>query len=370
MTEKDTKSASKIAEQTNAATAKHSDIKKFTEVFKSRNVSSDELISIEKNATETLKQAKNDRAISAVKLDDAQSDEAVLSEKEIDFLTEKSPIFKQLSEPTLPELPRENRARLQMQSPTRIYLYWSTAESPFQTLRRIFGAAAGDYALVARIVNETRNRQQTVLISAEGSWWFEVDANSVYRADIGFYAAHRPFVRLMFSNTIETPRSNPSPRGDFSVDWAISANQFARVLDSSGYAQDAVEVALAGDDFKFAETATKTAFAQMIGAPEIEFPQDYAGEIRFILLALAAGRSPESLRGQISANLFALLLENAANLSAENALKALEENFGEFADQPLEENFGEMVFGASAINFPRFSRRKNFPKFPLVSSSR
>ena len=48
------------------------------------------------------------------------------------------PIFKELSEPKLPELPKDNRARLQMQSPTRAFLYWSFENNPFQTLNQRF----------------------------------------------------------------------------------------------------------------------------------------------------------------------------------------------------------------------------------------
>jgi hypothetical protein len=190
----------------------------------------------------------------------------------------------------------------------------------------------------------------------------------MYRAEIGFYAAHRPFVRLMFSNTVETPRKSPSSRSDFSLDWAVSSNQFAQVLDVSGYAQDAIEVALAGDDAEFAESATRTAFAQVTGKQEIDFTEDNAGEIRFVLLALASGYQVENLRGQISKNLFAKLLENAENLSAEKALNALQENFGEFADETIEENASQTVFGASSINFPRFSKRRVLPKFAPISS--
>ena len=283
---------------------------------------------------------------------------------------EQSEVFKELAEPKLPELAKENRARLQMQSPNRLYFYWSMENNPFQTLNRIFGGNAENYRLVAKLVNQTQNREEVVPIEAEGSTWFDVDADSTYRTEIGFYAAHRPFVRLMFSNRVKTPRKNPSPHRDFSSDWAVSANQFAQVLDVSGYAHDAVEVALAGDDLEFADNAARNAFTQIIGSEEDDFVGNDASEIRFALLALASGYSPESLRGHISKNLFAKLQENAEKLSAEKALNALQESFGEFTEETIEEGFGQTVFGASLINFPRFSRRKALPKFAPISSLR
>jgi hypothetical protein len=87
-----------------------------------------------------------------------------------------------------------------------------------------------------------------------------------------------------------------------------------------------------------------------------------------VLLALASGYRAENLRGQISKNLFAKLLENAENLSAEKALNALQENFGEFSDETIEEGFEKAVFGASLINFPKFSKRRVLPKFEPISS--
>jgi hypothetical protein len=368
MNEKDMEKKSANAEQSETASEKKTEIENLIEDFKVRTISSAEMIKGEALQGETLPSNKIGKDISSSKSNYLQLDGDDLSEKDIDSLIEKSPVFRELSEPKLPELPKENRARLQMQSPNRLYFYWSTKNNPFQTLNSVFGGNAGIYTLVARLVNRTQNSEEIVPIETEGATWFDVDADSTYRAEIGFYAAQRPFVRLMFSNTVETPRKSPSPRSDFSLDWALSSNQFAQVLDVSGYAQDAIEVALAGDDSEFAESATRTAFAQVIGKQEIDFTEDNAGEIRFVLLALASGYRVENLRGQISKNLFAKLSENAENLSAEKARSALQENFGEFADETIEENAGQTIFGASSINFPRFSKRRVLPKFAPISS--
>jgi hypothetical protein len=368
MSEKDMERNPANAEQSETASEKKTEIEYLVEDFKVRTISSAEMIKGEFLQAESSPFGKTGKDISSSKSGYLQLDGDDLSEKEIDSLIERSPVFKELSEPKLPELPKENRARLQMQSPNRLYFYWSTKNNPFQTLNSVFGGDAGIYTLVAKLVNQTQNSEEIVPIETEGATWFDVDANSSYRAEIGFYAVQRPFIRLMFSNTVETPRKNPSARRDFSLDWAISANQFAQVLDVSGYAQDAIEVALAGDDSEFAERATRDAFAQVIGKQEIDFTKDNSSEIRFVLLALASGYRAENLRGQISKNLFAKLLENAENLSAEKALNALQENFGEFSDETIEEGFEKAVFGASLINFPKFSKRRVLPKFEPISS--
>ncbi|HXG82482.1 MAG TPA: DUF4912 domain-containing protein [Pyrinomonadaceae bacterium] len=287
----------------------------------------------------------------------------------------ENPVFTELAEPKLPALRAENRARLQMQTPTRLHFYWSLKDNPFETLHRIFGDSAKNYTLVVKLLNQTTNREEIFPVQIEGSWWFNVDADSSYLAEIGFYLPNRPFVRLIFSNSIETPRRNPSPRQASDSDWAVSADSFAQVLDNSGFAQDAFEVAFAGDDAESAETATQAAFEHFFGGAENDFTANDSGEMRFALLALASGYLLEDLREQISPSLFLKLQKNDGNLSAEKAITALRENFGLFSDENTEtESLAPTVFGASLINFPRRSKRfykqSDLPKLSPVSSSK
>ncbi|HEX8636654.1 MAG TPA: DUF4912 domain-containing protein [Pyrinomonadaceae bacterium] len=274
------------------------------------------------------------------------------------------PIFAALASPRLPELDRENRARLQMQTPTRLYFYWSVKNNPFQVLRKAFGGNVGSYQLIVRLVNQTRNREELHPVEAEGNWWFNVEANSRYRAELGFYAPNRPFVRIMFSNTVETPRKSPSPRPATESDWAVTSAEFAEILDDSGFSADAFEVVLAGDDAKAAEISTRNAFEQLFGGQGSDFRFDFgAEEVRFALLALASGAALENLRGQISERLFAALRENAADLSAEQSLAVLREHFDVFDDEIIEQQpIGSAVFGASLVHFPKLITKRIAPK--------
>ena len=279
-------------------------------------------------------------------------------------LESADPIFEELSAATLPEMPKENRARLQMQSPTKIHFYWSFKENPYKILSRIFGGQTS-YQLVAKLQNLTTDREELFPIETDGSAWFDVDADARYRVEVGFYAVNRPFVRILFSNTLQTPRKSPSPRQDYSEYFAVSADQFAKVLNVSGFQQDAYEVALAGDDLESADKATETAFTQIFESAESEFDPTKSGELRFVLLALAGGYTLEDLRGQISSSLFVFLQAHAEKLSAEKASAALRENFGVSDDEIYEEeNIGETVFGASLVSFPRSLKRRMLPTKP------
>ncbi|MEP6900915.1 MAG: DUF4912 domain-containing protein [Actinomycetota bacterium] len=287
-------------------------------------------------------------------------EEPISAEPETEPEAEIDPIFAELAAPKLPELQKENRARLQMQSPNRLYFYWSIKNNPFQTLQKVFAGNTGSYQLVAKFVNLKTEREEIRPVDAEGNYWFDTEADASYRAEIGFYAPNRPYIRVIFSNTIETPRKSPSPRVATDADWAVSANTFAQVLDISGFKQDAFEVALAGDDFEVAEKATDNAFYQLLGEPKLDFSSE---EIRFALLALASGVSLEDLRGQISAALFTYLMANAEKLGAENALSALKEHFDVFDEEIFEEEeIGPAVFGASLVNFPKTLKKRTFAK--------
>ena len=286
-----------------------------------------------------------------------------------------SPVFRELAAPSLPVLQAENRARLQMQSPTRLFFYWSLKSNPFETLQKVFGGRNAQYSLAVKLQNQTNQTEQifpVFPIDSSGSSWFDVESDSEYRAEIGFAAAHRPFIRLLLSNAVETPRGAPSPLLDRSPQFAVTPQKFAEVLDASGYQQDAFEIALTGGDLENSNAKTFETFERLTGGARFEAR---ASELRLALFALAAGLSPSDLRGQISPRLFGylekLLRENAARLSAEKVLAALEENFGfgnlHTEDEPAETAYS--VVGASRVNFQKFPKQF-WKRFAPLSSLR
>ncbi|MEO6484790.1 MAG: DUF4912 domain-containing protein, partial [Pyrinomonadaceae bacterium] len=136
---------------------------------------------------------------------DATADNAALEPK-----VGLSPTFKALADVTLPELGRENRARLQMQTPTRLYFYWSIKENAWALLRNVFGADLGSYSLVLKLIDNKHGLEEIHQTDAEGNYWFDVEPDGSYQAEIGFYAPNRPYFRILHSNTVETPRRSPS----------------------------------------------------------------------------------------------------------------------------------------------------------------
>jgi len=300
--------------------------------------------------------------------DNTNEREQAVMEPEVEL----SPVFKALAEPKLPELPRENRARLQMQSPTRLYLYWSLRTDPWQQLRAVFGADLGSYSLVVKLRNVTRGTEQIERIESEGEWWFnDVEPGCEYMGEIGFYAVNRPYFRVLYSNSITTPRRSPSPHPAAEARWTVSATKFADVLDASGFSRDAVDVAIAGDDHLDAEHRTRLAFSEVMGKAEYSTRGIPAEDLRYALLAIAGGATIIDLRGRVSSSLFETL-QSKTDLSPSSAREALASHFEIDETEWIEHEFGPAVFGASLVNFPKtLTPRKDVkysPRYNPVSS--
>ena len=275
---------------------------------------------------------------------------------------ELSPAFKALADIKLPELQRENRARLQMQTPTRLYFYWSVKENPWATMSNVFGSDLGNYTLVIKLIDQTYGHETINQCDAEGNWWFDVEPDRKYQAEVGFFATGRPYFRILHSNTIETPRRAPSPRAATDSDWRVSANKFAQVLDVAGFSRDAFDVAMAGDDIALAQDASQQAFTSFIGTQDVKIEGISSDELRYALIALASGMTLEELRGKVSPTLFAILQANAGNLNAGRAMSSLTEHFEIEETEFTEEEFGPAVYGASLVNFPKTLKTKTVSK--------
>jgi hypothetical protein len=289
-----------------------------------------------------------------------------LTPAEIDFES-RSPAFKELALPKLPALEKQNRARLQIQSPNRIFFYWSLRSNPFQTLHHSLGKDAAGYTLVLRLIDTETEREDLHAIEPEGSHWFNTEPGRSYRAEIGFYSTSRPFVRILYSNTVTTPRKSPSPRAASEAEWRVTSHKFAEVLDVSGFQKDAFDVAIAGDDYGASQQVTHAAFTEFIGN-EVASDEISAEDIRFALMSIAAGRALEELRWKISAALFDILQANAERMNAQRAAELMKQHFDVDEIEFEEDEFGAAVFGASVVNFPR--RFKSSGYSPLSSQSK
>ncbi len=274
----------------------------------------------------------------------------------------KDPIFSKLAKPELAPLPRENRARLQMQSPNRLYFYWSIKNNPFQTLNKALSGRTGSYVLVVKLRNNNTGAVEIYPVGVEGSWWFDVLPENSYQAEIGFYAPNRPYINIIRSNSIQTPRMKPSKRRDYTPSFTVEANQFARVLDASGYKRDAVDVAIAGDDSKAADEAT-TQSIRALTSDAADFTSDQLEEIRFALYSIASGYRVADISGYLSPEIFDLIKQELDSVDSELVLDELKKHFDIVADEIFEGlEIGAKTYGASMINFPHSKKLRRVPR--------
>ena len=180
---------------------------------------------------------------------------------------------------------------------------------------------------------------------------------------------NRPYIRILYSNTVTTPRKSPSPRSADTAEWRVPAEKFARVLDAAGFTRDAFDIAMAGDDWNAADVATRSAFAQFSGLQHRAFSAIGAEELRYALFALASGVTLTDLRGLIGERLFALL-SSIIGLNGDKALAALTDKFEFDAEEfEIEEEAEAAAFGASLVGFPRKTKRvRRTPDLSPISS--
>ncbi|MEO7658207.1 MAG: hypothetical protein ABIV48_01215, partial [Pyrinomonadaceae bacterium] len=197
------------------------------------------------------------------------------------------------------------------------------------------------------------DREEINQCEAVGNWWFDVEPNHSYKAEIGFYAPNRPYFRVLYSNEIQTPRRTPSPRSATEADWKVSADKFAEVLDVAGFSRDAFDIAMAGDDQAVAQNTSQAAFSDFLGTSDVGFEGISSEDIRYALLALASGVKLEDIRFRVSPALFAILQANTVSGDRIKAMNALTEHFDIEEAEFAEEQFGAAVYGSSLVNFPR-----------------
>lgn len=262
----------------------------------------------------------------------------------------------------LPENYRTDRVSLLVQSPVRIYLYWSFAADPFVTLRKAFGAQAEQYRVAVRLTDLDSGDEATYEASPfANNFWFNVRPGKAYRAAVGLMAPGRPFLKLLASPIARTPRTSPSPYADTSFEFQIPALDFARALNESGFTQSAVEVGL--------ETAEAAARAGELTQVETgALSDEELSELRALLAALAAGADPESLRATLSPRLLAILDRLLATVGAARLRQLLAESLG-FEITPVEETVVLLgpVWGASDVHFPQRSFRLTAQTFSADS---
>jgi hypothetical protein len=138
-------------------------------------------------------------------------------------------------EDALPLALKRDSIQLLLQSPNKLFLYWSFANDPRAALHAAFGGLAAHYRLAVRLVLVESGEEFVLDAPPERMQWFEVYPRHVYRADVGFHAPGRPFVRLLSSHEVRTPPDSASHLSAEEQEFHTKSDEFARLLGGAGY---------------------------------------------------------------------------------------------------------------------------------------
>lgn len=140
-------------------------------------------------------------------------------------------------EESLPEPRPRDEARLLVQSPDRLFFYWSFAHDPRTVLRRALGDAAGRYRLAVRLVEAQDGEESIRAVESLNSLWLAARPGKSYRAEVGFYSAELPFLCVLSSNVARTPTGDVSPVGDESFETQTAGQVFPPAIALTGAMQ-------------------------------------------------------------------------------------------------------------------------------------
>ena len=168
-----------------------------------------------------------------------------------------------------------------------------------------------------KTANLTDATEEIHPIETQGEWWFdEAEPDTEYMAEIGFYATNRPYFRVLYSNTITTPRRSPSAHPAAEAHWTVSATKFAEVLT---YRASRAMLSMSRSPAKNTakEERTKLAFSELMNRTECS-----KKDITQKTFATRYSPSPEVRRGsehRATSSLFTVLQANAERLSSSRA---------------------------------------------------
>jgi hypothetical protein len=224
-----------------------------------------------------------------------------------------------------------------------------------------------------------------------GTTWFDVGSDTPYRAELGFFSQNRPFIRVMYSNTIQTPRPSPSRRLASDDDFAVRTQQFADVLSASGFAHENVAQDFAFADKLLADARAREIAARLTDEKEETFADISLLELRWVLVSLAAYAPLDELKRSVSPALVAWLesieAQNPDALKPKNVAGELQKTLGEefvgmiqSGEVETRRRYVHKVFGGSAVevfetfvpqlvDFPapkeKFGPKLDFPTSPV-----
>lgn len=120
------------------------------------------------------------------------------------------------------------------QDPFRLFVYWHLKDSPFDRLRRIFPEQeVGNFHTVLKLIDETNNISVFFNAAFTREYWFSVFPDRRYRVELGLHSARYGYIKLLSSQSTQTPRGGPSEQSAPEEEYFIAADDYLQVLRES-----------------------------------------------------------------------------------------------------------------------------------------
>jgi hypothetical protein len=124
-----------------------------------------------------------------------------------------------------------------LQDPFHIWVYWSVKEATIKRLVQVFPALLlSSFRLVLKISELKLNHITFIEIENQGNYWLNVFPDRHYLIEIGLHSFQRGYIRLLQADEILTPRGTISMQVAEQAEYQVSSQQFAEVLEVSGFA--------------------------------------------------------------------------------------------------------------------------------------
>lgn len=122
--------------------------------------------------------------------------------------------------------------RVLVQDPFHLFVYWQLKDNPFDRLRRIFPDGE-EFQTVLKLIDE--GAQIAVYFDAAFAreYWFDVFPGRTYRVELGVRSPRYGYIKLLSSQTVETPRGTISDQAASEPEYQIAPDDYLRVLRES-----------------------------------------------------------------------------------------------------------------------------------------
>ena len=124
--------------------------------------------------------------------------------------------------------------RALVQDPFHLFVYWHLKDNPFDRLLRVFPEhTRNSFQTVLKLIDEGARIAVYFDAAFAREYWFDVFPGRAYRIELGLRSPHYGYIKLLSSQTVETPRGTVSDQAAPEPEYKIAPDDYLRVLRES-----------------------------------------------------------------------------------------------------------------------------------------